>query len=85
MVITFKNTPIINTPLTLCQKSYKKYIKKDLKRRSFLHNVNHHVIRNDDIYTLKDRSLANADEYEMYSLLERNDNKKLNILSRYPK
>lgn len=85
MVITFKNAPIINTPLTLCQKSYKKPTKRDLKRRSFLHNVNHHVIRNDDIYTLKDRSLANADEYEMYSLLERNDNKKLNILSRYPK
>lgn len=85
MVITFKNTPIINTPLTLCQKSCKKPIKRDLKRRSFLHNVNHHVIRNDDIYTLKDRSLANADEYEMYSLLERNDNKKLNILSKYPK
>ncbi len=85
MVITFKNAPIINTPLTLCQKSYKKHIKKDLKRRSFLHNVNHHVIQNDDIYTLKDRSLANADAYEMYSLLERNDNKKLNILSKYPK
>ena len=85
MAITFKNTPIINTPLTLCQKSCGKPIKRDLKRHSFLHNANHHVIRNDDIYTLKDRSLANADEYEMYSLLERNDNKKLNILSRYPK
>ena len=85
MAITFKNTPIINTQLTLCQKSCRKPIKRDLKRHSFLHNVNHHVIRNDDIYTLKDRSLANADEYEMSSLLERNDNKKLNILSRYPK
>ena len=84
MIITFKNTHI-NTPLTLCQKSCRKPIKRDLKRHSFLHNVNHHVIRNDDIYTLKDRSLANADEYEMYSLLERNDNKKLNLLSRYPK
>lgn len=85
MVITFKNTPIINTPLTLCQKSCRKPIKRDLKRHSFLHNVNYHVIRNDDIYTLKDRSLANADVYEMYSLLERNDNKNLNILSIYPK
>lgn len=84
MIITFKNAHI-HTPLTLCQKSCRKPIKRDLKRHSFLHNANHHVIRNDDIYTLKDRSLANADEYEMYSLLERNDNKKLNILSRYPK
>lgn len=84
MIITFKNAHI-HTTLTLCQKSCRKPIKRDLKRHSFLHNVNHHVIRNDDIYTLKDRSLANADEYEMYSLIERNDNKKLNILSRYPK
>ena len=85
MAITFKNTLIINTQLTLCQKSCKKPI-RDLKRRSFLHNVDHHVIQNDDIYTLKDRSLANAYAYEMlYSLLEQNYNKKLNILSRYPK
>lgn len=84
MIITFKNAHI-HTPLTLCKKSCRKPIKRDLKRHSFLHNVNHHVIRNDYIYTLKDRSLANADEYEMYSLLKRNDNKKLNILSRYPK
>lgn len=31
MVITFKNTPIINTPLTLCQKSCRKPIKKRFK------------------------------------------------------
>lgn len=84
MIITFKNTHI-HTPLTLCQKSCKKPIKRDLERHSFLHNVNHHVIQNDNIYTLKERSFGNAEGYEMYSLLERNYNKKLNILSRYPK
>lgn len=85
MIITFKNT-CVPKPLTLYQKSCRKPIKRDLKRYTFLHNANHHVIRNDDIYTLKERSFNMwGDGYEIYSLSERNYNKNINILSKYPK
>lgn len=84
MKITFKNA-CVTKPLTLSQKSCRKPIKRDLKRYAFLHNVNHHVIQNDDIYTLKEISFSMWEGYETYSLLERNCNKKINILSKYPK
>lgn len=55
---------------TLYHKSCNKPIKRDLARYAFLHSMNHHVIRNDDIHTLQDRSF-DYDKSKVCELLEK--------------
>lgn len=55
---------------TLYHKSCNKPIERDLARYALLHNMTFHVIRNDDIHTLQDRSF-DYDESTVCELLEK--------------